>query len=124
MSRKKLVITSDITDTAAEHICNLVFGLLDTDKETAALIGDKFLARFIALSVHKTLDAPLPKELKSKNERIKRMQERLRMIKSRIQDSVAVGFQSAISQYTANGEVLEYYVQIKEMPEPVTKYSC
>jgi len=59
------------------------------------------------------------KSLKTKEEMLNFAMKNFAALKVSIQESVAAGFQGAVS--TFSGQQVDYYCQVKPIPEPINK---
>lgn len=84
-------------------------------------IAMDFLAGFVTAVLYAKLTKTFP-EGTSKEEIYKISQKRYLELKTEIQNSVAVGVQSAMYNYS--GVFNEYYCQVKLVPEPANKKLC
>lgn len=95
-------------------------------EDQAAIVGPDnhrhlfsvFLAGIISATVYRSL-AICPANLKSDEERCRYAEDSFTDMKNRIQEAVAAGFTGGMKSWS--GESLDYYCQVKVMPEAANK---
>ncbi len=97
-------------------------GVIDTTKEWNPGAGDRvtsmFLASFLQLLVQKALQE-IPDNVFTPDELFHFSKLGLAETKVLVQNSIAAGFQKATSNFT--GQDVEYYCQVRVVPEPVSR---
>lgn len=126
MAKKNKLLTFDVNaeaeDLAQQLVCE-TFKLLDIlEKQSGAgQLPSKFLACFIGALVFRQLSAKLPSSM-GQEEKYKIACKNFTNVKSAAQDAVAAGFSGAMSSYS--GMSVEYYCQVKAVPEAANKEPC
>ncbi len=93
------------------------------DDDFAEVLSIQILASYIASLVYREL-----KEVKDNNTNATQEQlhnasmDAYAAVRGRIQDAVSAGVSGAMATYT--GKQLDYYTQIKVVPEPTNKLAC
>lgn len=93
---------------------------LNTEKrgpEVGRALCIHFLARIMTSTVLESLHMRLENP-KTEEDALKYNQKCFAELKTQIQDAVSLSFQTAMSHYT--GRQVEYYCQIKPIPEPLS----
>lgn len=80
-----------------------------------------FLAGFVSALVYRSL-ANIPDSIKSDEERCQYANDSFSDLKMRIQEAVASGFSGGMR--TWSGRTVDYYCQVKVVPEPKNKDFC
>lgn len=79
-------------------------------------VSTMFIAKLIGRMVYRALT---DKQEGSKDDQYRKAKESFADMKVRLTDCVAAGFQAAMSKFA--GRQVEYYCQIRTVPEPVNK---
>lgn len=108
------------------HLLKVVFKCIaDEEKnrgeEFADNLGTAFIAGFVGSLVHHVL-ARRPPVGTSKQKTYEYVAAQYADIKSNIEGAVAAGFSGSLSKYS--GKEVEYYCQVKIVPEPINKLAC
>ena len=110
-SKQLTIVATELTKQVEEE-----FGMRTADNATAS-----FLATFIGVMVKRRLNRPNPLKLPAEKQCNLVMSD-YNDFKIKIQNSIALGFQDAMSQWS--GKSVEFYCQIKPVPEPINKQAC
>lgn len=102
---------SDLGELMSEDVFKMIERQTGTNKEAAKYIQAMFVSRFVQMVVASALEE---NKHVSDKELLKVMSE----TKMALQNAVAAGFQNAMTEFS--GRQVEYYCQIKVVPEPVS----
>lgn len=92
-------------------------------RDISGLVINEFVANFIAAVVYRHLtERPPGDKPKSNKEVLEFVKKNFLTVKIEMQDAVAMGFQKSMTAF-ANKE-MEYYCEIKPMPEAINKKPC
>lgn len=113
---------SDTSDTIVRAFASAVVDKQSRgDDKALDNLMSEILRKLTALSVYETLkEAPV--KAKTQSDRYKRTAHAFSNIRNKIEDSVAAGFQGAMSTYA--GKQVGYYCIIRTVPEPVNREPC
>lgn len=126
---KDLISLEDWRCKLSKEITEEILKIVDREqdslgREFALSLISTFMATFISAVVYQALSEEVKN---SKNEVDKKktydkVYKNLSDMKEGMQDAIAAGFQGAMS--TFSGKPIEYYCQIKTIPEPMNKKPC
>lgn len=127
MSEKKyLHIDSYVADfgeeLAARTLSLIKASLPQKDDEIKKLAQQKFLKSYVETIILESLGKHVANVELSQKELEKKTEDELLDIKLQIQGSIEAAFESAMSSFT--GYSIDYYCQIKPVPEPINKEPC
>lgn len=125
-SDKKLVTLDEAVRVAAEHLLAENLRILNEHAnrvgvDRASAIVNTFLSGFIGAILYKVLkqDSGV---LYSQEEKLELVEKKFAERKYEIQSAVAAGFQIAMSNWS--GQHVEYYCQVRTVPEPINRKLC
>lgn len=103
-------------------LTNETFKLIDSKNksngpEAGRYVATTYLARFVGTLLFRTLTERNQLNT-TKEEQEDFVMKNAAELKTAIQEAVSMGFQSAMTQFS--GRQIEYYCQIKPVPEPVS----
>jgi len=108
-------------DEFSQMLVDETFKLLDAQtkngKAATKEVASIFVARFTGVLLYRTLTDS--NDIKDKNELYLHTSKNFSDLKSKLQDAVAAGFSGAMSKFTKKH--VEYYCQVKPVPEPINK---
>lgn len=111
----------------SKYLTSEIFRIMDSqlkEKETGVAQGVliNFLASYIGTLVYRSL-TDFPEGLQEDKEALyESTMESYGELKQDIQNAIAVGFHEAMSTYA--NKYVEYYCEVKIVPEPVNKHPC
>lgn len=114
--------------TLSKHMVSEVIRFIEKKREDkgddkfASDLSIQFLASYVGALVYSVLKEPPPDLKADKDKMLEHYTRSFLEIKMRIQDAVSAGVAGALT--TATGKSIEYYTQIKVVPEPVNKQPC
>lgn len=122
----KLLSLDEAVKDAAENLVNENVRILNTytatlGAERTNIVALTFLKGLVATLLYKVLKQN-PGPLYSKEEVHDLVQKEFGEMKLNVQDAVSGGFQHAMSMWS--GMHVEYYCQVRPVPEPLNKKLC
>jgi hypothetical protein len=125
MSNKGLISLDEYREAVAKHLLEKIFKLLLTEEQKygnvfVLKVVDKLVTGIIGGMLYRELTMTPP--LLEKEEQYEFTKAAFSKYKSGVQEAVALAFQGAMTQWS--GKSVEYYCQVKPVPEPTNKYEC
>lgn len=123
---KRVISLDEWADQFSMEVAQEIYKTVDgIEKDKRGTLHKKlpaaFLNRFIAYTVYKTLQER-PSYVRTNKEAYEFTMKNFNDMKAKIQEAVAIGFETAMSQYS--GKTLEYSCTIAMVPEPSNKLPC
>lgn len=123
MSNKKIMSQDQAVSECSQYITNQVFRYLAHKRDMFGedffqYLAFDFLTTYIGSLATGSLSFDTDGLSNTKAE--KAVEENFVLFKTNLQDSVSAGVQEAMSQFT--GQPVEYYCQVKPIPESVNKF--
>jgi len=125
----KVITTEEYINVVTKQLTGEVLSyMLEVEQlkgvEVSKLVANAFVDNFIAALVYRYLtERPPGATPKTTNkEALEHVKKNFVTIKVEMQDAVAMAFQKAMSAFS--GKDMEYYCEIKPMPEAINKHPC
>ena len=111
----------------AKHLLAVTFKCIEEEEKARGVefadgLAVSFVAGFTGALIYHILNRQHPDNTKVKKELYNFVSTNYSDIKLKVENAVAAGFTGALSSYS--GKQVEYYCQVKVVPEPANTLAC